>query len=86
MYKYVCLKSFFNYNFYKGQMVRYEKDEVYYLKENDIITYKYEPDDKYIIYDLNMNEMSRIGEDLFIIFNTLADVRQERIDSIFNDE
>jgi hypothetical protein len=67
-------------------MVRYEKDEVYYLKENDFITYKYEPDDKYIIYDLNMNEMSRIGEDLFIIFNTLADVRQERIDSIFNDE
>ena len=86
MYKYVCLKSFFNYNFYNGQMVRYEKDEVYYLKENDIITYKYEPDDKYIIYDLNMNEMSRIGEDLFSIFNTLADVRQERIDSIFNDE
>jgi hypothetical protein len=84
--KYVCLKNFFNYNFYNGQMAHYKKDEVYLIKENDLITYKYEPDDKYIIYDLNMNEMSRIGEDLFINFNTLADVRQERMDSIFNDE
>lgn len=84
--KYVCLKPFFNLNFYNGKIAHYKKDEVYYISENEHITYKHEPDDKYIIYDLSMNEMSRIGEDLFINFNTLADVRQERMDSIFNDE
>lgn len=86
MNKYVCLKQFFNIDFYSGQMKYYLKEQVYLIQENEHISYKSEPDDKYIIYDLNNKEISRIGEDLFTNFKLLSIIRQERMDSIFDDE
>lgn len=86
MDKYVCIRAFFNFNFYSGQMKLYLKDNIYFIIENEYSSYKFEPDDKYIIYDIDKNEVSRIGEDLFTNFKLLSIVRQERIDSIFDDE
>ena len=87
MNKYVCIRNFFNYDFiHNWYMIHYWKDQIYLIQENEHISYKSEPDDKYIIYDLNNKEMSRIGEDLFANFKPLSIVRQERMDSIFDDE
>jgi len=86
MNKYVCIRKFFNFDFVVGTTVHYLKDEVYFIQENKHSYYKIEPDDKYIIYDLNNNEMSKIGEDLLTNFKLFSIVRQERIDSIFDDK
>lgn len=88
MNKYVCLRNFFNYDFdyTTGHMIHYWKDQIYLIQENEYMSYNIEPDDKYIIYDLNNKEMSRIGEDLFANFKLLSLLRQERMDSIFDDE